>query len=82
MNKRIKKKYLSDEEHKILRLYHTAESVQFYRFNESLNNAKSYVSIWGKPKLHDGTNNTIWADVSTYHNDKSVMVSTSIRGGK
>ena len=80
MNKRIKKKYLSNEERKILRLYHLAESVEFYRFNETLNNAKAYASIWGEPKFNE-ISNTCWFSSRTLRDDKSISATASIESG-
>ena len=80
MNKRIKKKYLSDDERKILRLYHLAESVEFYRFNETLNNAKAYASIWGEPKFNE-SGNTYWFSSHTLRDGKSVSATASIEAG-
>lgn len=81
MNKRIKKKYLSDEERKILRLYHLSETAEFYRFNETFNNAKAYASIWGEPKFNE-ISNTHWVSSHTlFLNGKFVSATASIEAG-
>ena len=80
MNKRIKKKYLSDEERKILRLYHLSETAEFYRFDETFNNAKAYASIWGEPEFKE-ISNTYWVSSHTFLNGKSVYVTASIEAG-
>jgi len=80
MNKRIKKKYLSDDERKILRLYHLAETAEFYRFDETINNAKAYASIWGEPKFKEN-NNTYWFSSHTFLNGKSVYATAAIEAG-
>lgn len=80
MNKRIKKKYLSDEERKILRLYHLSETAEFYRFNETFNNAKAYASIWGEPKFSE-ISNTYWVSSLTLRDGKFVSATASIEAG-
>lgn len=59
MNKRIRKKYLSNKEQKILALYKECESVRFYRHNDSLEKAELFTSMIGKPEI-ESSRGTIW----------------------
>ena len=81
MNKRIERKHLSDEERRVLQLYHEAVSVSFYQFDKSEDEAKAFVGILGKPKLLEGENRQGWCAFSEYHAGKSVSVNASIKPG-
>lgn len=59
MNKRIRKKYLSVEQQKILALYKDCETVRFYRHNDSFEEAELFTSMIGKPKI-ESSRGTIW----------------------
>lgn len=51
MNKRIRKKYLSVEQQKLLALYKDCETVRFYRHNDSFEEAELFTSMIGKPEI-------------------------------
>lgn len=78
MNKRVEKKYLTEDEHKILKLYHAATSASFYKFNQSESDAKAFVGTWGTPQVINGPNDRILISVGTFKNGKSVMVNALI----
>lgn len=78
MNKRIEKKYLTEDERKILKLYHAATSVNFFKFNQSENDAKAFVGIWESPQVINSTNDRVLISVDTFKNGKSVTVIASI----
>lgn len=59
MKKRIRKKYLSEEEQRVLMLYNECENVEFTRYHVETSAAKSFVSILGKPQI-DENNDVIW----------------------
>lgn len=59
MNKRIRKKYLSVEQQKLLALYKDCETVRFYRHNDSLEKAELFTSMIGKPEI-ESSRGTIW----------------------
>ncbi|OFL87286.1 hypothetical protein [Enterococcus sp. HMSC072H05] len=59
MNKRIRKKYLTNEEQKLLTLYRDCESVQFFRYKDSTDKAKNFVSIVSKAKT-ESSGETRW----------------------
>lgn len=48
MNKRIQKKYLSDDERIVLRLFHLSNGVDFNLYDVSKNNAEVFTRILGK----------------------------------
>lgn len=48
MNKRIQKKYLSDDERVVLRLFHLSNRVDFNLYDVSKNNAEAFTRILGK----------------------------------
>lgn len=48
MNKRIQKKYLSDDERVVLRLFHLSNGVDFNLYYVSKNNAEAFTRILGK----------------------------------
>lgn len=81
MNKRIDKKYLTEDERKILKLYHAATWVSFFRFNESMSNAKAFAGIWGSPQIINNPNDRVLISADTFKNGKAVMVSASIKDG-
>lgn len=81
MNKRVEKKYLTEDERKILKLYHAATSVSFYRFNESMSDAKAFVGIWGSPQIINSPNDRVLISADTFKNGKSVMVNASLDNG-
>lgn len=53
MNKRISKKYLTDNERVILDLYHAAEKVEFCRFRELSDSAKRFTRILKAPNFQE-----------------------------
>lgn len=59
MNKRIRKKYLSVEQQKLLALYKDCETVHFYRHNNSFEEAELFTSMIGKPEI-ESSRGTIW----------------------
>ena len=59
MKKRIRKKYLSEEEQRVLMLYNECEKVEFTRYHVETKAAKAFVSILGKPQI-DENNDVIW----------------------
>lgn len=73
MNKRISKKYLTDNERVILDLYHASEKVKFLRFQELSDSAKRFTGILKAPNFHESNgykwylatkemgNITVWA---------------------
>ena len=81
MNKQINKKYLTEDERKILKLYHAATAVSFFRFDESMSNAKAFVGIWGSPQIINSPNDPVWLNADTFQDGKSVSVSASIKDG-
>ncbi|WP_367297627.1 hypothetical protein [Loigolactobacillus coryniformis] len=78
MTKRVEKKYLTEDERKILKLYHAATSVSFFKFNQSENDAKTFVGIWGSPQIINSANDRVLISADTFKNGKSVMVNASI----
>lgn len=81
MNKQIKKKYLTEDERKILKLYHAATSVNFFKFNQSESDAKAFVGIWGSPQIINSSNDHVSINADTLKNGKSVTVIASINKG-
>ncbi|MFC6170483.1 hypothetical protein [Loigolactobacillus jiayinensis] len=81
MTKRVEKKYLTEDERKILKLYHAATSVSFYRFNESMSDAKAFVGIWGSPQIINSPNDRVLISAGTFENGKSVSAIASIEAG-
>ena len=81
MNKQIKKKYLTEDERKILKLYHAATSVNFFKFNQSESDAKAFVGIWGSPQIINSSNDRVLISADTFKNGKSVMVNASLDNG-
>lgn len=81
MTKRVEKKYLTEDERKILKLYHAATSVSFYKFNQSESDAKAFVGIWGSPQIINSSNDRVLISADTFKNGKSVMVNALIKEG-
>ena len=81
MNKRVEKKYLTEDERKVLKLYHAATSVSFYKFNQSENDAKAFVGIWESPQIMNGTSDQVWLNADTFQDGKSVSATASIEAG-
>lgn len=81
MNKRIDKKYLTEDERKILKLYHAAASVSFYKLNQSESDAKAFVGTWGAPQVINSTNDRVLISADTFQDGKSVMVNASLDNG-
>lgn len=50
MNKRIQKKYLSDDERVVLRLFHLSNGVDFNLYDVSKDSAEAFAGILGKPQ--------------------------------
>ena len=59
MNKRIRKKYLSNKEQNILELYRECDSAAFYKHDVSTELARSFVSIVSTPNTHS-SGDLIW----------------------
>lgn len=59
MNKRIRKKYLSDEERIVLRLYRECDSVDFWLHRTETSKAKYFVSTLDEPEIKESSGN-IW----------------------
>lgn len=78
MNKRIDKKYLTEDERKILKLYHAATSVSFYKLNQSESDAKAFAGTWGTPQVINSPNDRVLISADTFKNGKSVTVIASI----
>ncbi|MGM0173669.1 hypothetical protein [Enterococcus sp. DIV0800] len=59
MNKRIRKKYLSEEERIVLKLYRKCDSVDFWLYNAQTSKANHFVSILAESKFKE-SNSDMW----------------------
>lgn len=79
-NKKYFKKYLTDEEQMVLRLYHEAESIDFYKFDNTDGDAKSFATMLANPYFFESDMNK-WYKSTKRLNNKGVQAIAFIDQG-
>lgn len=69
MNKRI----LTEDEQLILNLYHASQKIDFYKFDESNNDAMLFAAMLAVPKI-DEANKSKWYQATKRVNDTELKV--------
>lgn len=81
MNKRISKKYLTNDERMILDLFHAAEKVEFCRFRELSDSAKRFTKILKVPNFNEA-NGHKWYQATKEIDNTAVEVTAFIEPGE
>lgn len=81
MNKRIQKKYLTNDERMILDLFHAAEKVEFCRFRELSDSAKRFTRILKAPNFNE-SNGHKWYLATKEIGDTTVEATAFIKSGE